>query len=282
MRLVGLMLAHNEDWVIGTSARAALLWCDHLIILDHNSTDRTPQIVQEIATYNPGRVSLLTETDPAWNEMACRQRTLDEARRIGATHCAIVDADEILTANLLPVIRGEIEKLSPGRTIEVGMLAMWRSLYKYRTGHSIWSNRTDLTLAFCDQPSLCWTTTQGYDHHHRAPLGITARVWSGLTGGVMHLQWASWRRLVAKHAKYKMMERIKYPAKATAEIDRMYSLALDESDLIVSDAPIAWWDFYHDWNIKLDAVPQQEAECQEWMKQYGTELFNGLDLFGVA
>ena len=41
MKLICLMPARNEDWIIGLSARAALMWCDELIVMDHASTDRT-------------------------------------------------------------------------------------------------------------------------------------------------------------------------------------------------------------------------------------------------
>src|SRR6185369_15659242 len=169
---------------------------------------------------------------------------LQMARTNGATHIALVDADEILTGNLLPSIRSWIAVLQPGATMQVGMLAMWRSLDYYRAGKSVWSNRNDLTLAFCDSPSMNWNANNGYDHHHREPHGSRPQVRGTLHGGVMHLQWASWRRLKAKHARYKMDERLKYRQKPGAEIDRMYSLATNEDNLEVRLAPSDWWAPY--------------------------------------
>ena len=118
---------------------------------------------------------------------------------------------------------------------------MWRSLDHYRVGSSIWSNRHDLTLAFHDHPSLGWAAKNGYDHHSRAPHGSHQAQFPQTLGGVMHLQWASWRRLKAKHARYKMDERIKYPEKSIAEIDQMYSLALDERHIELQQVPPEWW-----------------------------------------
>jgi len=208
---------------------------------------------------------------------------LEMARKDGATHVSIVDCDEILTANLLPTIRQRIEALQPGGCLQTGMLAMWRSLDRYRVGDSIWANRFDLTLAFCDRPDLNWAPVNGYDHHSRAPHGSRVQA-REMGGGVMHLQWASWRRLVAKHAKYQMDERLRYPDKSVREIRDMYSLALEEGNLQLADAPAHWWAGYGEIrdHIDLTAEPWQEQQCRDWMAQYGAERFKGLDLFGVV
>src|SRR5580704_9704047 len=100
MNLIAVMPARNEAWVVGCSLRIALLWCDEVIVLDHASTDRTAEIVAEIAEQNPGRVHVISESCADWPEMSHRQRLLETARQQKATHVAIVDADEVLTGNL--------------------------------------------------------------------------------------------------------------------------------------------------------------------------------------
>ncbi len=284
MKLVGIMPCRNESWIIEASVRAAFMWCDDLVILDHASTDETNGILQRLLLEYPGRATLIRIEDPIWSEMQHRQELLDEARARKATHVAIVDADEILTGNLLPNIRNYIEILQPGETLQVGMLAMWRALDYYRVDTSIWSNRYDLTLAFADAPALAWRTTNGYDHHHREPHGSFRKRLDPLPGGVMHLQWCSWRRLKAKHARYKMDERLKYPQKPIAEIDRMYSLALDERGLNVQLVPESYWKPYEHLRkyIDLEAEPWQEQQCRDWIAEHGKEKFAGLDLFGVV
>lgn len=284
MKLVGIMPARNEDWILGASLRAALLWCDEMVVLDHASTDGTRAIINKVAAEHLHRVGLAEVHEPRWSEMAHRQTLLEMARMRGATHVAIIDADEILTGNLLPIIRSKIAALQPGELLQVGMLAMWRSLDHYRVGDSIWANRHDLTLAFADASGLNWNANAGYDHHHREPHGSKRLPPLLLDGGVMHMQWASWRRLVVKHCAYKMSERLKYPDKSVAEIDRMYSLALDERGLELERVPEDFWDAYADLRkyIDLYAEPWQERQCREWMAQHGAELFNGLDLFGVV
>ena len=60
MKIVGLMPVRNEDWCLGLTARAALKVVDHLIIFDHASTDRTPEIAQEITADGPATIRSCT------------------------------------------------------------------------------------------------------------------------------------------------------------------------------------------------------------------------------
>lgn len=285
MKLISLTLARNEDWILGVSARMALRWCDELVILDHSSTDRTPAIIEGLAAQNPGRVHRLAAAGSRWEEMVNRQATLDEGRRRGGTHFAIADCDELLTANLLPQIRDWIAALAPGRCLELPMVPCWRSLDQYRDDDSVWS-RARITLAFCDRPGLAWRPPDGYQHHHRAPWGAAgsrpAPVARG-AGGVMHLQFAHWPRLTAKHAWYKVTEQIRWPGRrSVAELDRMYSQALDERGLRLSPVPPEWWIPEDRAAIDLASEPWQAAEARRLVAEHGRERFAGLDLFGVA
>ena len=93
MKLISTMPVRNEAWVVGLSARVALMWCDELVILNHHSTDSTVEIIAELQRAEPGRVHLISTPDAQWNEMQHREMMLDLARGKGATHIAIVDAE---------------------------------------------------------------------------------------------------------------------------------------------------------------------------------------------
>ncbi len=267
------------------SARVALKWNDSLIVLNHASTDRSLEILEEVGREHPGRVHVITESNPNWSEMAHRQRLLDAARDRHATHVSLVDADEVLSANQLPSIRQHIEVLQPGQYLQAGMPCMWRSLDHYRTDSRIWSNRFDLTLVFCDSLSLSWRADNGYEHHHRQPYGVTGcRRLYGTAGGVMHLQFAPWRRLVAKHVHYRIMEKLKYPNRNVADIDRMYSLATDEWGLQTAPAPADWWAGYENLRryVNLEAEPWHEQESRRLIDLHGMRTFEGLNLSGLC
>ena len=297
MNLVGLMPVRNEDWVLGLSARVALRWCDSLVILDHASSDQCQLIVYDLIREFGKRVCWLREDDPAWEEMRHRQLMLEAARKLCATHIAIIDADEILTGNLLGSIRGHIEAaganmlMLPGYNLRGG-------LNRYHS-NGVWGNRW-FSTAFKDDPHANWG---GRRQHHREPHGIT---WGHVKpvkqgdGGMMHLWGASERRLMAKHALYKVNEVLK-PVQnrdygPVEEIDRVFSWAI-KGDLTngfgtpatwtYADVPLAWWDFGMRRNIipqllNIDAEPWQEAEVLRLVAEHGRERFEGLDLFDLV
>lgn len=289
MKLVGLMPVRNEGWILGLSARVALRWCDALVILDHASTDESVAIEAELVReYGEGRVTLLRDPRPVWDEMNHRDVMLRAARGIDATHIAIVDADEALTANLLDGIRATVEALPPGYMIQLPGYNLRGGLYRYHTT-GIWSERW-FSVAFADHPQLHWA---GDRFHHREPMGRSLRVifpYGQEDGGVMHLWGASERRLIAKHALYKMTEVLRWPDKPRAEIDRTYSLAFNPALALqfaqqwrYDVTPDEWWGGYADLirHVDLERVPWQEAECARLFAEHGAQKFAGLDLFGL-
>ena len=279
MNLIALTPVRNEAWILGASLRQTLKWCDEVIVLAHCCTDSTVDIVIDVAEEHAGRVHLIVEDNPNWAEMDHRQRLLEEARKRRASHIAIVDADEILTENAIPGVRDRIGWLRPGDCANVGMPCIWRSLEQYRTDPGIWANRSDLSLAFADHPNLRWQRDNGYDHHHRYPHGsVRTDIGHTIHGGVMHLQWASWRRLVAKQTWYQMMEVVKYPEKSPRDIASDYSRAMDEKNLRLSSVPAEWWDETLKRYIDLAAASWHERECERLLSVYGAARFAGLNL----
>lgn len=286
MKLIGLMLARNEDWVIGLSLRAALKWVDGMVILDHASTDRTKEIVEEVMGETDKPISYAEELDGSkWDEMAVRQRTLEMGRELGGTHFAIIDADEILTPNLWMITRQFIMGLREGQLFDLPMIPNWRSVGEYRDDDSIWS-KTFITLAFKDAPSLHWKANKdGYQHHNRPPGGVQ---WTTVApfkdkkdGGIMHLQFTNWRRLRAKHYWYRMVEATRWPGReSNKKLNQKYNQALDETGIKLSSCPAAWLA-----PIKQD-LPKVDLECGSWhedeirrlWKSNDRKVFSGLEL----
>ena len=285
MKLIGLMIARNEDWVIGFSLRTALRWVDHMVVLDHASTDKTPEIIAKIIDENPGKITLLNESNPVWMEMAHRQRTLDEGRKLGGTHFAIIDADEVITGNLINLIRPLIEALSPGDVLNLPTIPAWKTIDRYRDDQSVWS-RSQITVAFRDNGKMFWgSANDGYDHHSRIPRNSSDVICEPYKnkdkGGVFHLQFANWRRLKAKHYWYRMVETIRWPGRETPEqINKRYDEALDERDLRTKICHPAWLVGLaeHLVHLDLDAKPWFEDEIKTIWNRFGADPFRGLDL----
>jgi hypothetical protein len=326
MRLIGLMPVRNEDWCLGLTLRAALMWCDEMVVFLHACTDRSAQIVHDVAaefacdSAGRGRIFTMFDSDPKWSEMSHRWAMLNAARQRGATHIALIDADEVLTGNLLhgdllrpndafpPLLfRQYIANLPQGIILQLPWLALPRTTERYLTTGTF-GKLQRVSVAFKDDPSMRWETRNGYDHHHREPMGAIGGVYTPLKpedGGLMHLQFLSERRLKAKQALYQMTELLRWPAprilngvscktqeQLAKRLARMYGKAVYESDPLAYDSspvPEDWWSPYSHLMRYLDidggdidAEPWQEREVKRLVSEFGMEMFRGLDLFGVV
>ena len=286
-KLVCLMPVRNEDWVLGLSARAVLRWVDHLVVLDHASVDQTPAVIAAVQLEFPGRITVLGEEDPEWQEMRHRQRMLSVARDLGASHIVMVDADEVLSGNLLPIIRDVVFGAPAGQTMELPWLCLRGSIDTVMTS-GVWGDNT-VCMAFRDSGKCHWKARSGYDFHHRHPMGRPFIGYAPISredGGLMHLQFVNERRLRAKQALYKMVEVVRWPGRdPVVTIDERYNEAVYGSErAAIADVPVNWWESYADLlgHLRTDAKPWQEAECARLWDQHGPARFRGLDLFGVV
>lgn len=298
MKLIATMPVRNEAWVIGFSLRVALLWCDEIVVLNHASTDRSVDIIADLMRENPGRIHLISVPELQWDEMQHRQMMLTESRRRGATHIAIVDADEVLTANLLERDGGtwgsEMRHgIAPGFICQLPGYNLRGGLNRYHA-NGIWGNRW-FSTTFKDAPDLGWS---GDKHHSREPgprkLTPYQPQWMPQgRGGILHLWGASEQRLVAKHALYKVRDVLRWPDRR-AQIEREYNWAIKGDPNVASygtpdtwtytETPEAWLAPYKNLLQYLDihATPWQEAETRRLVMLHGKETFTGLDLFGVV
>jgi hypothetical protein len=275
------MPVRNEAWSIGLSIRAVLAWVDFVVVLDHASTDATPRILGRLASEFRDRLIVLNESDPVWNEMHHRQRLLEAARGNGATHIAIVDADEVLAGDSLRTIRPAIAALHAGEVLQPFWAHLWRGLGEYRSDK--WAAQY-ASIAFRDAPGLHWEARNGYHFHHRSPFGATDHRPAPSSMALMHLQHASWRRLLAKQALYQLTEVDRWPGREPVDTVRAkYSRTVDESGLRTTPVPKAWWEPYADFlkHLDLDEDPWQETEVRRICAE-SPKLAHGLDMFGVA
>lgn len=288
MKLIGLMPARNEDWCLGLTLRAALRWCDSVVVLDHCSTDDTWDIICDVSREMPGRVRVAKDGYSSWDEMRHRQAMLSTARGYGATHIALIDADEILTSNLINLSVAGIgiaALLEKWQMLELPGYNLRGSTHAYHS-NGLWGRRWFSTV-FRDTPEAHWA---GDEYHHRAPMGVRWRPCQTINqgaGGVMHLWGVSERRLRAKHALYKVNERLRFPHKSDREIDTKYSWATtpglhaqDVKPWRFEPVPDSWWAGYEDLMqyLDVDREPWQVAEVARLVELHGAGRFAGLDL----
>jgi hypothetical protein len=294
MNLVGLMPCRNEDWVLGLSARVALMWVDRLVIADHGSTDGSRAIMNWLAEEFPGRVTIRDDRAPEWREMEQREMLLAETRELGASHVAIIDCDELLTANLLGGIREHIANLPRGSMLSLPGYNLRGGLTKYHA-NGVWGHRW-FSTAFRDESSARW---RGDKYHSREPEGVAWKQYKPVSqagGGILHLWGANERRLIAKHALYKIRDTLRWPDQLET-YEREYSWAIkgDTKPPYVHFGTPATWTYYDvqpAWiapyadlicdHLHVTAEPWQEAEVRRQVAKHGRQRFEGLDLFGLA
>jgi hypothetical protein len=286
--LTAITICRNSAWVIRATLSTALRYCDAVAVLDHASEDATPDVLSDLAREHPGRVSWVREDDPVWREMDHRQRVLDLARSHGGTVFVNVDDDEILTFNLHECARHAALSLAPGAALTCPLLCVWDGLTHYRADDTEWS-RCVTYLAFADTSGMTFKPAgDGYQFHNRRPSGsngshVDLIPPDSREGGVLHLQFASRRRLLAKQALYKITETVCWPGRRTAaELNAMY-------DNTTLNIPRGMVEMSRDWvpeeiraMIDIDAEPWQDAACRRAVAFYGRDRFAGLDLYGVV
>ena len=299
MKLVGLMPVRNEAWCLGFTLRVALRWCDEVVVCDHGCTDESRAIMEELA--KTSGVVVREDREQEWNEMQQRNMLLTECRLRGATHIALIDADEFATTNLVDgPIREYVGRLHPGTMMELplynvrdcgGVARDVFGLHYHSNG--VWGNRLVAT-AFQDSPVLHWA---GDRFHHREPFGCGWNRKSPVSqsyGGSLHLWGASERRLRAKHALYRITERLRFPNKPSRDVEYTYDPATNPDSQLAKDLRLAgpwtfaqvkpeWIEPYADLMqyLDIDAEPWQEAEVRLLLETHGREKFSGLDLLGV-
>lgn len=294
MKLVAVTITRNDDWSLGLALRSALRWCDAVVVLDHASEDSTPDLLSQLSKDYPGRVVRLSEPNTGrWSEMDNRQRTLEAARNLNASHVAIVDSDELLTDNLIAGVRDRIAQAEPGITYGLPQVSAYHSLVRRRVDGP-WGRTSTWSLAFRLTPDVHWRADDGYHLHHRQPYGanqcrhlIPGDEFFRLNlGGVIHLQHSSYRRLRAKAVWYKLLETVSYPGRRDpAFLNRMYDWTLRTENAEVVDLPGEWWGENRplaEAYLDLAKTPWQESEARRLWQEHGAAKFAGIDLHGLV
>jgi glycosyltransferase involved in cell wall biosynthesis len=273
MKLIGLIICRNETWCIEACITNALRWCDQIVVLDHASVDNTVQIIEYLMDKHPNRIVLYKETNPVWEEMRHRQKTLDIGRSLGGTHFAIIDADEMLTENLQTSIRDIIKTLKPKEILQLPWICLWRCLDKYRSDvGSVWSTAKK-SMAFCDDPSLHWISNKGYDHHHTHPYNsvfVDKNIKWG-NGGWFHFQFVSWERLEAKQIWYQVQEVARWD-----KVRANYVGTMNENGLKTTNCPNEW--IAPEFSLlKPNEQPWHVNDIRDMVKKHGIKKFKTID-----
>jgi hypothetical protein len=229
----------------------------------------------------------------------------------------LVDADEVLTGDLVEpdpffyspfkpraLIRSMIGSLEREKILMLPWLQLRGTAIKDSKRHlgnlmrygtwdvtcvmdsGMWAHQQAST-AFLDDPALYWRARSGYDLHHRHPMGKDLAWWSPMNGrgsGLMHLQFVSRRRLLAKQFLYQLTEQHRWPGRRpVSEVAAMYTRTVEESESArLAPVPESWWAPYSHLMqyLHIDQEPWQAEECRRMLAE-NPGLAAGLNDFGI-
>jgi hypothetical protein len=292
MKLTCGMMAHNEDWIIGLTARAALMWCDNLIVAAHRCEDDTKAVLCDIGS------SLVTVLDDEgeFHPLQFYKRMAVQAASTGSTHMAILDADEVLSANLIPLIRNHVASLAIRGSFEVPWIPI-RVTHSdfgrpdlYPLGYDATGPRSNdkTAFAFCDPRTAIWPyrTEADYDvHGSRMPKRVIeyhSWVDTPAKGGLLHLQYVDERRQRFKEMRWKMMEMLRWPSRIPLQqLNEYYDSAVTDRGMLKA-VPPEWWEPYHQWGryLQIGGESWEEKEAKRLWAQY-PGLFDRINTLGV-
>lgn len=201
----------DESWILDKFLAAVSLFADHIVVLDHNSSDSS----REIAARFP-KVDLIEYSTDDFDENARRRLLLERARRFGTGNVIFaLDADEFLTLGILSSeIQEIIHAASEGTRFRVPLANLRPGLEEF------WAEKMD-AVALVDDGS-------NFDHNSeihfpRLPVGNKSKTVGLPNVFLMHLQYVDWNRMLSKRRWYMAWEGINYPRKSPLRIIRRYS-----------------------------------------------------------
>ena len=190
MKILGLMRAKNEArWL--TLCLASQYFCDHVIVLDDNSTDETPDICRQF-----GVEYYKKPFDAGWDEGTDRTMLAMMATAYNPEWICSMDGDE----ELLP---DTWEKLSPVldnqtvRVIDVLNINLWDNINTVRVD-APWGNQYRQRF-WRFKPGVL---TYNFDHCS-LPNEITERPFAQIGLGLKHYGYMLEDDRIRKYARYK-------------------------------------------------------------------------------
>lgn len=280
MNIVCGITAHNEDWILGYTARATLSWCDTLVVLDHCSTDNTSAVLADIQD-EFGRTRVIRETDPVFHPLRYYRRLAEEAKRLGGTHLAIVDADEMVSGNMLERLRSTAAALTMDEVCEMPWVPMVSLHERDYTGpRAEWKTG----FLFCQLNGEYESVPDGACdiHRSRIPLNVTRLVPvidRPEQGGFLHLAYIDRRRLLAKIVWWKMLEMLRWPGRRTPQWLNDYYIAPVGDGVQV---PSEWYEPYQKYEQYVHVGGVSEVEkAARILWTANSARFSGLTTFGL-
>ena len=253
----------NESWIIQEFLAAASSFADHIIIGDHGSTDNTVQLASQNT-----KVTLITSSQSGFEEAARRNELLTEARKFGLGNVVLsIDADEMLDPRFIS--GGGFDEI---KTLPMGTRIFFPHFNLKPGGQSYWKSKIGAT-GFIDDGSL----HSKFDKIHFPRIPSTSRsnrapkAYSHKFGGLIHLQYLNWPRVLGKTRWYKAWEAVNNKEVTTLQIHRRYSHIERILGRKSDTTPKEWVELFE--QVKLEeAVARSGIQNRNWWDDEADDL----------
>jgi hypothetical protein len=262
----------NEAWVLERFLRAASMWADAIVVLDHASGDGSVEIAQRFPKVHVTACPL-----PSYD--IHRGMLVEVARSLvpGPRILVALDADEFVASDAW-----HHQEMRDFLSAPRGTLARMRWINVLPDAPRAWIPPKYTDFMFIDDGSPFHSSAV---HGARLP-GGDARATVDLDGPkVVHLQYIDWDRMRAKQRWYQAQERIEYPRKRPIQIYRQYhhmdAIAPRERHRLRAE-----WLSSYQWDDGMDLLavaPQDaystDARVLDLLRDHGVQRFRRIELW---
>jgi glycosyltransferase involved in cell wall biosynthesis len=259
VKIVALIPAKNEEEIIGVCLQSLQKVVDHVVVYDDNSTDKTSEIARQAGAVV---INESYSSESGWPEFKIRERLLEEARKLKATHIISIDADEALAPTFAKVAKEYFQKMKPGDTLSLRWITLWKRADFERVDGIYASLYKE--FAFCDD--LVSKHEYAYLGVGRVPKNLNGeniKVESDL-GGILHFQYVFWEQTQLKQAWYRCSEFVQ-KERSAKRINNTYRTSLDSNQVKIKPLPAEW--------IVPCEKPEKKLK-EQWYKERIFELFD--------
>lgn len=232
----------NEAWILEPFLKAVSAWADHIIVLDHQSTDGSRDIARSFE-----KVTLLTYDDEAFAEAERRTLLVEAARDVRATGQRILvglDADEAFQSTWLSrEQRQRVAQMPPGTTVRF----RWANVLP---GFERYAPSDFRSFLFVDDGSSFHAEDI---HGERLPANERITPVDMPEMHVMHFQYVNWERMKSKQRWYQCWEWKHHPSKRAVLLYRQYH-HMDTMHQTAERLPASFYSSYEEMGVDWPSV----------------------------
>ena len=268
-RVVVICPVKNESWIIQEFLNAASSFADHIILGDHGSTDNTVQLASQNS-----KVTIVASKQSGFEEAARRNELLAEARKFGLGNVVLsIDADEMLDPRFIAI--GGIDEI---KVLPIGTRIFFPHFNLKPGGESYWKSNIGAT-GFIDDGSLHLESDK--IHFPRIPSKSQSHGAPGpyrhKFGGLIHLQYLNWPRVLGKTRWYKSWEAVNNKEVTSLQIHRRYSHIERILSRKSDSTPKEWVELFD--SVRLEeAIKRSELQKRNWWDDEADNLVIQLPL----